>query len=80
MMALTKNEAVRKDISRFYTEFRHVTPKIRGKDLIRIGVTPGPAFTKILNEVRNAKLDGYLDTREKEMDFTIKYARENNMI
>jgi tRNA nucleotidyltransferase (CCA-adding enzyme) len=30
--------------------------------------------------VRNAKLDGYLDTREKEMDFTIKYARENNMI
>jgi tRNA nucleotidyltransferase (CCA-adding enzyme) len=80
MMALTKNEAVRKDISRFYTEFRHVTPKIRGKDLIRIGVTPGPAFTKILNEVRNAKLDGHLDTREKEMDFAIKYARENNMI
>ncbi|MDT8378887.1 MAG: CBS domain-containing protein [Desulfotignum sp.] len=80
IMALTKNEAVRKDISNFYTEYRHVKPRIQGKDLIRIGVKPGPAFTKILNEVLNARLDGNLDTREKEIAFAAEYARENGLI
>ncbi len=65
IMSLTKNEAVRKDISNFYTDYRHVKPRIQGRDLIRIGVKPGPAFTKILNEVLNARLDGHLDTLEK---------------
>ncbi len=76
IMALTKNEAVRKDISNFYTDYRHVKPRIQGRDLIQIGVKPGPAFTKILNEVLNARLDGHLDTREKEMTFAEEYARK----
>jgi tRNA nucleotidyltransferase (CCA-adding enzyme) len=80
IMALTKNEAVRKDISNFYTDYRHMKPRIRGKDLIRIGIKPGPAFTKIFNEVLNARLDGKLDTREKEAAFAREYARENGLI
>ncbi len=80
IMALTKNEAVRKDISNFYTDYRHMKPLIRGKDLIRIGIKPGPAFTKIFNEVLNARLDGKLDTREKEAAFAREYAQENGLI
>ncbi len=80
MMALTKNEAVRKAISNFYTDYRHIKPKIRGKDLIRIGVKPGPAFTRILNEVLNARLDGNLDTKEKEITFARDYALKNGLI
>ncbi|MEX1299443.1 MAG: CBS domain-containing protein [Desulfotignum sp.] len=80
IMALTKNEAVRKDISNFYTDYRHVKPRIQGRDLIKIGVKPGPAFTKILNEVLNARLDGNLDTREKEITFAKAFARENGLI
>ena len=80
IMALTRNEAVRKDISNFYTDYRHVKPRIQGRDLIKIGVRPGPAFTKILNEVLNARLDGKLDTREKEMAFAESFARDNGWI
>jgi tRNA nucleotidyltransferase (CCA-adding enzyme) len=80
MMALTKNEAVRKAISNFYTDYRHVKPLIRGRDLINIGVKPGPEFTKIFSRVLNAKLDGDLDTRKKEIAFAAAYARTKGLI
>ena len=80
MMALTKDEAVRKAISNFYTDYRHVKPLIRGRDLINIGVTPGPEFTTIFRQVLNAKLDGDLDTRQKEIAFAAEYARTNGLL
>ncbi len=80
MMALTKEEAVRKAISNFYTDYRHVKPLIRGRDLINIGVKPGPEFTKIFQEVLNAKLEGDLETRKKEIAFAAAYARSNRLI
>jgi tRNA nucleotidyltransferase (CCA-adding enzyme) len=80
MMALSKNEAVRKAISNFYTDYRHIKPLIRGKELIHLGVKPGPAFTRILHEVLNAKLDNGLDTRDKEIAFAKEYARSNGLL
>jgi tRNA nucleotidyltransferase (CCA-adding enzyme) len=80
MMALTKEEPVRKAISNFYTDYRHVKPLIRGRDLINIGVKPGPEFTKIFQEVLNAKLEGDLETRKKEIAFAAAYARSNGLI
>ncbi|MCF8093041.1 MAG: CBS domain-containing protein [Desulfotignum sp.] len=80
MMALAKNEAVRKAVSNFYTDYRHVKPLIRGRDLIRIGVAPGPSFTRIFNAVLNAKLNGGLATRKKEIAFAMEYARANGLI
>jgi tRNA nucleotidyltransferase (CCA-adding enzyme) len=80
MMALTKNEPVRKAISNFYTDHRHIKPRIRGRDLINIGVKPGPAFTRIMNEVLNARLDGKLESREKEIAFARDYALKNGLI
>ncbi|HKK99686.1 MAG TPA: hypothetical protein VJ943_05510, partial [Desulfotignum sp.] len=76
----TKDEAVRKAISNFYTDYRHVKPLIRGRDLINIGVTPGPEFTTIFRQVLNAKLDGDLDTRQKEIAFAAEYARTNGLL
>ena len=80
MMALTKDEAVRKAISNFYTDYRHVKPLIRGRDLINIGVKPGPEFTEIFSQILNAKLDGDLDTRKKEIAFAAAYARNKGLI
>ncbi len=80
MMALTKDEAVRKAISNFYTDYRHIKPLIRGRDLINIGVKPGPEFTKIFSRVLNAKLDGDLNTRKKEIAFAAAYARTKGLI
>jgi len=80
MMALTKNEAVRKSISNFYTRYRYIKPIISGKDLVKIGIKPGPVYTKILNLILNEKLDNRLETPKKEIKFATQYARENKLI
>lgn len=80
MMALTGNEKIRKDISNFYTRHRKIQPVIKGKDLLELGLKPGPVFTRILNQVVNAKLDDRLKTRKEELDFAVQYARTHNLI
>jgi len=80
MMALTKNEAVRKAISNFYTRQRYIKPSLCGKDLLAIGIKPGPVYTKILNLIINEKLDNKLETPEKEAEFATQYARKNKLI
>ncbi len=80
MMALAKDEAVRKAISNFYTRHRYITPIICGKDLLALGIKPGPTFTQILNLIINEKLDNRLETLEKEILFVTQYARTNKLI
>ena len=80
MMALTKDEAIRKAISNFYTRHRYIKPILCGKDLLVLGIKPGPVYTKILNLILNEKLDNKLETRKKEILFATQYARENKLI
>jgi poly(A) polymerase len=40
-------------------------PLLRGKDLIRMGYTPGPRFSQILTTVEDAQLDGIVSTPEE---------------
>lgn len=42
-------------------------PLITGEDLIGLGLSPGPAFAPLLDEVRNAQLDGTLTSREQAL-------------
>jgi len=80
MMALSKNEEIQKAISNFYTHHRHVSTIIKGRDLLAIGIRPGPIYTKILNLILNEKLDEKLTTRKEELDFATRYAIENDLI
>lgn len=80
MMALAANEETRKAISHFYTQQRTIKPCIRGRDLMALGLKPGPVFTRILNEVLNQKLEGGLKTRKEEIAFALDYARNNKLI
>lgn len=80
MMALTKNEEVQKAISKFYTHHRHIKPIIRGKDLLAIGISPGPVYTQILNLILNEKLYKKLTTKQQEIAFATRYAIENELI
>jgi len=43
------------------------TPLLTGHDLIAAGLKPGPAFSRILNEIETAQLDGHLLTREEAL-------------
>jgi len=80
MMSLTRSEAIQKAISNFYTRHRYVTPELRGKDLLAMGIPPGPEFTKILNLIINEKLSGKLASRAEELAFAAKYAVENGLL
>ena len=80
MMALSKNDGTRKAISIFYTHQRSIKPYMKGKDLIKIGLSPGPVFSTILKQILNAKLDGQLKTKKEEIKFAEEYAKKNKLI
>ncbi|MBI5374991.1 MAG: CBS domain-containing protein [Candidatus Schekmanbacteria bacterium] len=67
LMALTKNEHVRKSVSTFLVNRPQATREISGHDLKKIGIPPGPLYTKILDEVKNARIDGVVKDRDGEI-------------
>ncbi|MDQ3329955.1 MAG: CCA tRNA nucleotidyltransferase [Planctomycetota bacterium] len=60
-------------VERFLAETpRHVIdppPLLDGGDLVALGLKPGPEFKRLLDAVRNAQLDGTIDTDEAAIDF-----------
>ena len=77
MMALTKRKAAKKAISHYFTELRRVDIRIKGRDLKKIGLAPGPVYREILQAVLNARLDGRLKSRKDEIDFARNYAKNH---
>jgi tRNA nucleotidyltransferase (CCA-adding enzyme) len=80
MLALTKNESVRKAISHFYTHQRNIKPLMGGKELKSLGIKPGPVYSTILDKIIEKKLDDKLNTMEEEIEFAKHYAFENKLI
>lgn len=79
MMAATRLKAVKKAISKYYTQLRKTQTAIGGNDLIAIGLKPGPIFRQILEAVLDAKLNEQLATREDEMRFVRSWL-DNNLL
>jgi hypothetical protein len=46
-----------------------VNPLLNGKDLRALGLRPGPRYRKILEAIRDQKLNGHLENREEELAF-----------
>jgi poly(A) polymerase len=44
-------------------------PLINGRDLIALGLTPGPDFRRILDGIQSLQLEGTLTTREEALDY-----------
>ena len=44
-------------------------PLITGKDLIELGLSPGPQFTEILNTIQTEQLEGHLTNKEEAIDY-----------
>jgi poly(A) polymerase len=51
----------------------HPEPLLRGRDLIAMGFSPGPAFQTILKQVEEAQLGGELSSREEAVDWVNKH-------
>jgi tRNA nucleotidyltransferase (CCA-adding enzyme) len=62
----TGSERVRERLWQYERELRHVQPVVNGAYLKSLGLQPSPLFSKLLNTVRNARLDGLIHTEEEE--------------
>lgn len=69
MMTFAGPEKVKKAISNYHTNLRHVTLNIKGKDLIKMGIAPGPVFRKTFKAVLDARLNGMIKSRDEELEF-----------
>jgi tRNA nucleotidyltransferase (CCA-adding enzyme) len=62
----TGSERVRDRLMLYEIELRHVRPVVDGEYLKSIGLKPSPLFSRLLNTVRDARLDGEIQTEEEE--------------
>jgi len=68
LMARSRREVMRKNISQYLTRMRSQEMLIDGSDLKLIGLRDGPSFAKVLRKVRAAAVDGAATTREKQLE------------
>ena len=54
-------------IWRYASDWAQVEPGVDGQDLAALGLAPGPAFGRVLKAVREARLDGRLESREEAL-------------
>jgi tRNA nucleotidyltransferase (CCA-adding enzyme) len=69
MMAKAKQEAAKRAISLYLTHLREVRIALTGDDLKKLGIPPGPRYKKLMASLLDAKLDGFVSTREEEIAF-----------
>jgi tRNA nucleotidyltransferase (CCA-adding enzyme) len=79
IMAATRKETVKKRISLFITQQRDITLAIGGSDLKRAGLTPGPVYRKILDQVLDAKLDGQIRSPADEYRWVEDYLERHRL-
>jgi tRNA nucleotidyltransferase (CCA-adding enzyme) len=75
-MAKTQQEETRRAISRYFRDLKEVRPKLRGRDLKDMGITPGPVYRRILDQLLDGRLNGQLSSREEEMKFVRQHFLE----
>ncbi|CAB1060597.1 tRNA nucleotidyltransferase, A-adding (EC [Olavius sp. associated proteobacterium Delta 1] len=73
MMAATKQQKVKKAISHFFTKLRRIDITLKGRDLKKMNLEPGPIYRKVLQAVLDARLDGKLKTENDEIEFARRY-------
>lgn len=57
-MASIDNEGLERNISRYITHWRDEKADINGRDLMNLGIKPGPIYRELLQKALEAKLDG----------------------
>jgi tRNA nucleotidyltransferase (CCA-adding enzyme) len=76
LMAKSKGEAVKRQVSAFLTTYQHVKPILTGVDLKTMGLKPGPQFKKILDRLLDARLNGEVKTEAEERAYVRRLIEE----
>ena len=72
LLAVLMKGSAREAISEYLTTSWNVVPLLKGGDLYRLGLKPGPIYRRTLAALRAAKLDGRLRTKEDETLFVLQ--------
>jgi tRNA nucleotidyltransferase (CCA-adding enzyme) len=76
-MSLAREPEKKKEFSRYLLEWRHMKPILRGKDLIEMGLKPGPLFSTLLKGILRERLRGNIKTRQDEESFIREFISKN---
>jgi tRNA nucleotidyltransferase (CCA-adding enzyme) len=77
IMAKTESAIARRRIKRFFTDYNGIKLSIRGDDIEKEGIVPGPRYKEVLQKVLYGKLDGKLTTKKEELDYMRKLVKGN---
>jgi len=69
LTAISRKTKIKKAVSLYVTKLAHVTTELNGNDLKNLGYKKGPEFKKMLTQLKNARLDGLVLTRQDEEEF-----------
>ncbi len=75
-MAYSTHDEVKKAISLYLTQLRKVKTSLTGKDLVAMGLEPGPVFAEILENLKVASLRGKVSSKEEEIALVNKMLNE----
>jgi len=70
--SISNSTATKDKIKEFFFEHHHKKLLINGRDLLLIGVKPGPEFRNIFNKVFKAKIQGKVVTYQEELELVKK--------
>lgn len=68
LMAKSKGDTVKRQVSAFLTTYQHVKPVLTGTELKAMGLKPGPKFRQILEQLLDARLNGEVKTEAEERE------------
>jgi len=69
LMAIARKNEIKKNVSLYVTDLRKIRTELTGTDLKGMGYPPGPGFKAMLHELRSARLDGIIHSRQEEEGF-----------
>lgn len=75
LMMIYAEEQQKRAISIYLTKLKEIKPLLRGEDLKKLGIQPGPVYKKIFDEILKEKLQGRLLSKEEEIEFVKKFGK-----
>jgi hypothetical protein len=63
----------RKQLLRYLDDYSQVRPTLDGRDLLKLGLTPGPLVGQLRDELRYALLDGDISGEDDERRYALEW-------
>jgi tRNA nucleotidyltransferase (CCA-adding enzyme) len=72
LIAVRSSRPLRHEIWRYLTVWSRIEPILDGNDLKKLGYKPGPQYRQMLNDLRDATLDGVISDHAQAKEFLAK--------